>query len=118
MSDEFGPWIAGDGLDNLSPDAIVRVVILHPSEAQPYMFPPMPAREFSERTRDNIIAYRVKREPKVETVRRPAHWWRDQIGPRLNEGHGIMGPNHRGYFVFETCDGIPDMTTLRWEDAT
>ena len=56
----------------------------------------------------------------VETVRSPARafWYGALKVLDIFNGHNTEHPgNSAGFLVFETRDGTPDMTTLRWEDA-
>ena len=121
MAEEYGPWLGWNGGEcPVEPETRVQVIAfdIAANELRGYAHSFYWGRDPGDRP---IIAYRVKREPRVETVRDPAHFWRARgSGPwiLLNSEDAFGDVLMRGFLVYETRDGIPDMTTLRWEDAT
>lgn len=109
MAEEWGPWIGWNGGEcPVDESAIVQFVNAAGISKE------VDAADLHWGVDDTfrVIAYRVKREPVVETVRQKAAIL-----------HGIIRSDHwgkpaiNGRLIYETRDGIPDMTTLRWEDA-
>ena len=111
MADGFGPWILWTGGEPPREGLVQRCF----EDEGAGIF--VPAKSIDDDW-SGVIAYRVKREPMVETTRQ---------GRMMATATGVyyhMPGLARtcpeaifGTVVFETRDGIPDMTTLRWEDS-